>query len=635
MTATENNYRLVDSIAKARQDQRMDIPPTIEDLLQQAYQVHLTITKGLHEQVASLSQLLAQKEHEVKNASCHRCNSVKDTFEKYKAAHQQIAVKQETKIELLEQRLLAFEKDQRERSVASRHGSSTSALRKNILSAMNESIFHEMDGSSILVFESEDDSPVGARDLVPPSPLHSRKQSMSCASPSLRARVSPNRACGKDPASQQDSPSLLAKVSLLSVAKVEARGGTETAKTEHLADNLARSAKNECLADDVSSRTSAAAIRVQGRDFELPAVNSGRPPLGPPTVPESPVAKSVEENLTATCPVESPSLLRFPAHSRAPPTTDPHKEERCANADEVVEAEPVLKPAEDGDYDPSQSLLKALASVSTRKVERDPKGTSGDEVPTDLVSVDLTLSTQESDPSRSRTEERTGAGRRLFSDGEQCRGPKQASGSCRTSPPRKKKKQTKLSSRYFLAVNRHSPIARTLEKRRELSQTKLGQHRSEGKLVQESMEDLDETRLPLETLQIAKVSVPADIPVPDVSQVPDVNPKKTEAAQDSGRGGSSDPPEVVHKFHNTPVRGREARLRLPAHDCKECQDFYERAGNSRRQELLKKCSRHRALHAPPATPDNFWELDFPDTQECRARGYLNETLNDAPNTGSR
>ncbi|KAH6935651.1 hypothetical protein HPB50_007454 [Hyalomma asiaticum] len=81
------------------------------------------------------------------------------------------------------------------------------------------------------------------------------------------------------------------------------------------------------------------------------------------------------------------------------------------------------------------------------------------------------------------------------------------------------------------------------------------------------------------------------------------------------------------KFHNSPVRKKADRQRLPAHDCKECQEFYERLDlpEAQRKELLRKCSRHRAHYAPPPTPENFWELEFPDTQECRERGYLNAT----------
>ena len=36
-------------------------------------------------------------------------------------------------------------------------------------------------------------------------------------------------------------------------------------------------------------------------------------------------------------------------------------------------------------------------------------------------------------------------------------------------------------------------------------------------------------------------------------------------------------------------------------------------------ERLKHC-RHRARFAPPKTPEHFWSLEIPDTQQCHERG---------------
>ncbi|CAN7998963.1 unnamed protein product, partial [Ixodes hexagonus] len=582
-------------------------------------------TTGLQKQVASLNQSLAQKEQGVKNASCQRCSSVIETFEKYKASHQQIVAKQETKIELLEKRLLAFDKDQRERSATSRHGSSASAVHRNFFSLMDESKLQEEEGGSVLVWESEEESPASSsRNLVPPSPLQPRQRIAHCASPSLRARTSPNHACERSPAPPQKSPSLLANVNMLPAANVKAERCVETTK----ADGLAKNIKTERPTDDVSRCTSDAS-----RDFKLPAAD---PVPTPPRVRCA--TKPAVDNPTAAHPVASPRSLSPPLHSsvssRQPSTVGlPRKE--------AVLVEPAPKSAGERDDDPSQSLLKPLASVCAPKLKQSPSGMSGDEIAADRVSVDLTLSTQESDrsPSEASTSESAPvklplAGKRLFSGGECRGGPEQAAASCKPSPPRKRKKQTKLSDRYFLSVNRHSLFTRNLARRRELSQTKLGR-RSGAESSLEPREDLDDTYLP--SLEIADKPAPDAVPLSDDLPVPDVLPRRTEAVRDNGKeklvpasGSSSDAPEVAHKYHGSPVRGREARLRLPAHDCKDCQDFYERAGRGRRRELLKKCSRHRALHAPPPTPDNFWELDFPDTEECKARGYLNETLNDTP-----
>ena len=40
---------------------------------------------------------------------------------------------------------------------------------------------------------------------------------------------------------------------------------------------------------------------------------------------------------------------------------------------------------------------------------------------------------------------------------------------------------------------------------------------------------------------------------------------------------------------------------------------------------MKHC-RHKARFAPPPdTPEHYWDVGFPSTQECEDRGYLNTT----------
>ena len=43
-----------------------------------------------------------------------------------------------------------------------------------------------------------------------------------------------------------------------------------------------------------------------------------------------------------------------------------------------------------------------------------------------------------------------------------------------------------------------------------------------------------------------------------------------------------------------------------------------------KRERMKNC-RHKAKFAPPDTPEHYWSINFPDTQECNDRGYLNTT----------
>ncbi|KAI0209648.1 hypothetical protein LSAT2_005658 [Lamellibrachia satsuma] len=39
---------------------------------------------------------------------------------------------------------------------------------------------------------------------------------------------------------------------------------------------------------------------------------------------------------------------------------------------------------------------------------------------------------------------------------------------------------------------------------------------------------------------------------------------------------------------------------------------------------MKSC-RHRDRFAPPQTPEHFWSVGFPDTQECEDRGHIHIT----------
>ncbi|KAG8199569.1 hypothetical protein JTE90_009408 [Oedothorax gibbosus] len=85
--------------------------------------------------------------------------------------------------------------------------------------------------------------------------------------------------------------------------------------------------------------------------------------------------------------------------------------------------------------------------------------------------------------------------------------------------------------------------------------------------------------------------------------------------------------EPNYKYKEETVRKKGDRKQLNGFDCKECEKYYADLGLSdkEKKERLKQCSRHRSKYAPPPTPEHFWELEFPDTQECKARGYMNET----------
>lgn len=55
------------------------------------------------------------------------------------------------------------------------------------------------------------------------------------------------------------------------------------------------------------------------------------------------------------------------------------------------------------------------------------------------------------------------------------------------------------------------------------------------------------------------------------------------------------------------------------------------------QKRLQTCSRHRAKHAAPGTPEHFWDIGMEDTLECEERGqflYTNTHTNTLTNTES-
>ncbi|XP_067665930.1 uncharacterized protein [Haliotis asinina] len=72
------------------------------------------------------------------------------------------------------------------------------------------------------------------------------------------------------------------------------------------------------------------------------------------------------------------------------------------------------------------------------------------------------------------------------------------------------------------------------------------------------------------------------------------------------------------------VRKKVERQQLKASSCQECYEYYKSKGCSEEeiQQQIQDCSRHRARYLPPSTPEHFWSIGFPDTQECEERGYI-------------
>lgn len=150
--------------------------PSIKELLQRAYSAHVSETEGLQKQVLLLTALVSEKEKELRNVSCQRCASVKDTFERYKASNQQMIEKLETKIRLLEEKNAMQEKELRERN-ASPIGNGSS-LRADKNGTSSEYRLQLLDGTvSPKLWDSilQDDSLGHTSCLVPPSPASPEK----------------------------------------------------------------------------------------------------------------------------------------------------------------------------------------------------------------------------------------------------------------------------------------------------------------------------------------------------------------------------------------------------------------------------------------------------------------------------
>lgn len=69
-------------------------------------------------------------------------------------------------------------------------------------------------------------------------------------------------------------------------------------------------------------------------------------------------------------------------------------------------------------------------------------------------------------------------------------------------------------------------------------------------------------------------------------------------------------------------RKRIERLKQPGYKCHICKPYFENLNLNEKDLKLRinKVSRHRGI-SPVKTPEYYWELDFPNTQECIARNY--------------
>ncbi|KAK3931903.1 DNA endonuclease RBBP8 [Frankliniella fusca] len=71
-----------------------------------------------------------------------------------------------------------------------------------------------------------------------------------------------------------------------------------------------------------------------------------------------------------------------------------------------------------------------------------------------------------------------------------------------------------------------------------------------------------------------------------------------------------------YAYQEKTVRGKK-RKALPGQTCYKCEGFYKAAGIEKKG--INKCSKHRQQWARQPSPKGFWDLEFPSTQEIRAR----------------
>ncbi|KJE89833.1 hypothetical protein CAOG_01257 [Capsaspora owczarzaki ATCC 30864] len=119
---------------------------------------------------------------------------------------------------------------------------------------------------------------------------------------------------------------------------------------------------------------------------------------------------------------------------------------------------------------------------------------------------------------------------------------------------------------------------------------------------------------------------------------------KAASLRPSTSGGSSDGlpavqwgdrPQASAAFKYVEVvRNREARDRLPAAECNECEKFF--AGQSHLQgKNFQHVCRHKHVSLPPKSPEGFWNVDFAATQGSGGRSACNSMLDNQPSPSSQ
>ena len=76
-----------------------------------------------------------------------------------------------------------------------------------------------------------------------------------------------------------------------------------------------------------------------------------------------------------------------------------------------------------------------------------------------------------------------------------------------------------------------------------------------------------------------------------------------------------------YKYLET-VRGKDARRRLNAETCDCCAQWYAGMTPEERQQRLANVSRHRCTAQRPPSPEGFWSVGFPNTEDDTQQQHL-------------
>jgi len=70
---------------------------------------------------------------------------------------------------------------------------------------------------------------------------------------------------------------------------------------------------------------------------------------------------------------------------------------------------------------------------------------------------------------------------------------------------------------------------------------------------------------------------------------------------------------------------------LKGRGCPHCKKFHDAINDGADHKFdFLECSRHREIHTPPHTPEQFWQVGFPDTEDQQtSKSSTNTTYSSA------